>query len=123
MYVFTDPDVAGLFADMFDQAFDDMAGFSGARVAAVWHDVKKSEQPTVKVCFSPHQSSNLYAGAGRWGDRAGDLQRVLLVCLHEPDHVGPRTRSIGQLDETPRVQLRRRQRSHRYGNPQARWRD
>ena len=59
MYEFTDPDVAGLFADMFDEAFTDMAGFSGADLAAKWHAVKKPGQPTVKVCFSPHKSSNL----------------------------------------------------------------
>jgi phosphatidylserine/phosphatidylglycerophosphate/cardiolipin synthase-like enzyme len=59
MYVFTDPDVAGVFADMFDEAFGDMAGFSGDAVAAKWYAVKKPGQPTVKVCFSPHKSSNL----------------------------------------------------------------
>jgi phosphatidylserine/phosphatidylglycerophosphate/cardiolipin synthase-like enzyme len=59
MYVFTDPDVAALFADMFDEAFTDMAGFSREDLAAKWYAVKKSGQPTVKVCFSPHKSSNL----------------------------------------------------------------
>jgi hypothetical protein len=44
---------------MFDEAFTDMAGFSADRIAAVWHTVKKSGQPTVKVCFSPHKSSDL----------------------------------------------------------------
>jgi phosphatidylserine/phosphatidylglycerophosphate/cardiolipin synthase-like enzyme len=59
MYVFNDGDIAQLFADMFDEAFTDMAGFSADRIAAVWHTVKKSGQPTVKVCFSPHKSSDL----------------------------------------------------------------
>jgi phosphatidylserine/phosphatidylglycerophosphate/cardiolipin synthase-like enzyme len=59
MYVFTDTDVAALFADMFDEAFSDMAGFSGNPVAAKWHAVTKPGQPTVQVCFSPHKSSNL----------------------------------------------------------------
>ncbi|AGB26687.1 hypothetical protein Mycsm_06550 (plasmid) [Mycobacterium sp. JS623] len=59
MYVFNDPDIAALFAGMFDEAFTDMAGFSASRVAAVWSTVKKTGQPTVKVCFSPHQSSDL----------------------------------------------------------------
>jgi phosphatidylserine/phosphatidylglycerophosphate/cardiolipin synthase-like enzyme len=59
MYVFTDPDVAALFAGMFDDAFTGMDGFSGESVAAKWQAVKKSGQPTVKVCFSPHKSSNL----------------------------------------------------------------
>jgi phosphatidylserine/phosphatidylglycerophosphate/cardiolipin synthase-like enzyme len=59
MYVFTNPDMAKLFADVFDEAFVDMDGFSANRVAQVWHTVKTPGQPTVKVCFSPHQSSNL----------------------------------------------------------------
>lgn len=59
MYVFTDPDVVALFADMFEEAFDDMAGFAGADLAAKWSVVKKPGQPTVKVCFSPHKSSSL----------------------------------------------------------------
>lgn len=59
MYVFTDPDVAAFFADFFDEAFNDMDGFSEQRLAAVWQTVKKPGQPTVKLCVSPHQSSNL----------------------------------------------------------------
>jgi phosphatidylserine/phosphatidylglycerophosphate/cardiolipin synthase-like enzyme len=63
MYVFTDTDVAALFAGMFDQAFgeapDDMADFSQQPIASKWHAVKKSGQPMVKVCFSPHKSSEL----------------------------------------------------------------
>jgi PLD-like domain len=59
MYVFTDPDVASFFADVFDQAFADMAGFSQQRLAAVWQTVNKPGLPTVKLSVSPHQSSNL----------------------------------------------------------------
>jgi hypothetical protein len=59
MYVFTDPDIAGLFADMFDEAFDDMAGFSGQPLAAVWHPVTTVGQPQVSLCFSPHTDPDL----------------------------------------------------------------
>jgi phosphatidylserine/phosphatidylglycerophosphate/cardiolipin synthase-like enzyme len=59
MYVFTDPDVAAFFADVFDQAFADMAGFSQQRLAEVWQTVNKPGLPTVKLSVSPHQSSNL----------------------------------------------------------------
>lgn len=62
MYVFTDPDIAGLFSDMFEEAFSDMDGFSGAGLAAKWSAVKKPGKPTVKVCFSPHKSSGLSLG-------------------------------------------------------------
>lgn len=58
MYVFNDADVAALFAEMFDDAFTDMAGFSGDRVAADWNPITKSGCPTVNLCFSPHHSSD-----------------------------------------------------------------
>jgi hypothetical protein len=59
MYVFNNAEVAGFFAEMFDEAFADMAGFPGESVAADWHPLTESGHPPVSVCFSPHNSSDL----------------------------------------------------------------
>jgi hypothetical protein len=59
LYVFTDPDVTALYCDMFDTAFDDMAGFASQPVAAAWHPVTKAGLPAVNLCFSPHDSADL----------------------------------------------------------------
>jgi len=57
--VFDSPDVAGLFGRVFDAALTDPAGFSSDPLAGKWHLVASPGQPAVRICFSPHKSSDL----------------------------------------------------------------
>jgi phosphatidylserine/phosphatidylglycerophosphate/cardiolipin synthase-like enzyme len=62
VFVFDNEEIAGLFAEMFEQAFDDMAGFAATDLAKKWHNVSTPGQPTVEVCFAPHKSAQLSLG-------------------------------------------------------------
>jgi phosphatidylserine/phosphatidylglycerophosphate/cardiolipin synthase-like enzyme len=57
--VFDDADVADLYAQVFDSAFSDPAGFSQSELASKWHVVSKDGGPKVHFCFSPHGSEEL----------------------------------------------------------------
>jgi phosphatidylserine/phosphatidylglycerophosphate/cardiolipin synthase-like enzyme len=59
MYVFTDPDVTQHYADMFEEAFNDMAGFADSPIAAQWFPVTAAALPAVDLSFSPHRDSDL----------------------------------------------------------------
>ena len=56
---FDDPDVAGLFAKVFDAAFANPAGFASDPLATDWHALQAAGKPPVQFCFSPHASSDL----------------------------------------------------------------
>jgi phosphatidylserine/phosphatidylglycerophosphate/cardiolipin synthase-like enzyme len=57
--VFDDADVADLYAQVFDSAFSDPAGFFQSELASKWHVVSKDGGPKVHFCFSPHGSEEL----------------------------------------------------------------
>ena len=59
MYVFTDPGVTQHYADMFEEAFNDMAGFADSPIAAQWFPVAGAGHPAVELSFSPHRDSEL----------------------------------------------------------------
>jgi phosphatidylserine/phosphatidylglycerophosphate/cardiolipin synthase-like enzyme len=56
---FDQPDVAGLFAQYFEAAFADPAGFNKTDLASKWHVVQTDGKPPVHLCFSPHKSADL----------------------------------------------------------------
>jgi phosphatidylserine/phosphatidylglycerophosphate/cardiolipin synthase-like enzyme len=57
--VFTAPEVAALFGQVFDAAFQNPAAFKGSALASKWHVVQSAGNPVVHLCFSPHRSANL----------------------------------------------------------------
>ncbi|WP_316181911.1 phospholipase D-like domain-containing protein [Bradyrhizobium sp. SZCCHNRI1009] len=59
MLVFHSPDVAGLFGEMFDIAFEDPSVFRKNDFSKKWHAVHTEGKPTVQLCFSPHQATDL----------------------------------------------------------------
>jgi len=54
--VFDDTDVASLYGQYFDIAFQDTDGFTAKELASKWHLIKKTGKPAVHFCFSPHKS-------------------------------------------------------------------
>jgi hypothetical protein len=57
--VFRNGDVAGLFARMFDLAFNDPAGFRKDPFSRKWHTVTLAGKPSIRLCFSPHGDTDL----------------------------------------------------------------
>ena len=58
----TSPEVAGLFARMFDAAFADPDHFAAHPLAGQWHEIRLAGRPPLSLCFSPHTDSNLSLG-------------------------------------------------------------
>lgn len=57
--VFTDPGIAGLFADYFDAAFQDPETFSASAMARKWYAFATPGNPPVQVALSPHPDNEL----------------------------------------------------------------
>jgi hypothetical protein len=61
--VFTNPQMAGLYQQAFDQAWNDpkpnAPGFAASPVAGGWFDVACQDLPPISFCFSPHKDGNV----------------------------------------------------------------
>jgi hypothetical protein len=57
--VIDDPTIAGWYARAFQQAFDDMHGFSASPIASQWFDAHGAGLPRFSVAFSPHEDPAL----------------------------------------------------------------
>ena len=57
--VFHAPQVADLFGQMFDLAFDDPDNFRDNPFAKTWHVAHVPGKPAIHVCFSPHVATDL----------------------------------------------------------------
>ena len=57
--LFHSADVADLYARVFQSAFENPSEFSKDELANKWHLVQSTGKPAVRVCFSPHDSSDL----------------------------------------------------------------
>lgn len=58
LLLFTDDDVAGYYADVFDNAFPKATGFSGKPIAARWFEKPLANAGTYRFCFSPHKKKS-----------------------------------------------------------------
>jgi hypothetical protein len=54
-----DPQVAGLYGQAFDEAWNDMAHFQNSEIASGWFDAKGSGIPAFSVSFAPHKSGDV----------------------------------------------------------------
>ena len=57
--VFSSPEVAELFGNVFEASFKDPSAFRASELASKWHLVLNEGYPPVHLCFSPHKSANL----------------------------------------------------------------
>jgi PLD-like domain len=57
--LFSDADVAGLFAKSFEQAFTDPDNYSKSDLANKWHVFQPAGHGAVHVCLSPHDDTDL----------------------------------------------------------------
>lgn len=59
MIVLRAPEAAALFAQVFEEAFNDPEHFATSPLAQRWHLVKVEGKPALQFCFSPHRDSAL----------------------------------------------------------------
>jgi phosphatidylserine/phosphatidylglycerophosphate/cardiolipin synthase-like enzyme len=57
--MFRAPEVAALFADVFELAFSNPKKFNAQPIASQWHVVQPVGGPPVRFCFSPHADADL----------------------------------------------------------------
>jgi hypothetical protein len=55
--VFEDEPTAQLYAEAFEQAWENEAEFSSSAIAEGWHDIQDPGLPRFSVCFSPHKKA------------------------------------------------------------------
>ncbi len=97
VFVFDSEEIAGLFAEMFEQAFTDMAGFAATDFAKDWHRVSTPGQPTVELCFSPHKSAQVSLGrVGNDIDHAASSVFYAIAFLNQIKS-GPLKKAIDDL--------------------------
>jgi len=60
--VFHVPEVAALFAEYFESAFNSMSQFASQDITKRWHLVQVNGMPPVHFCFSPHKDTTLSLG-------------------------------------------------------------
>ena len=60
VFVFDDPATATLYAQAFQQSWDDPGGFAKSELAAGWHDAGGSNGlPAYSICLSPHHDPDV----------------------------------------------------------------
>ena len=57
--VFTEAEIAKLYADVFDVAWRSPAKLRSNALTSTWHRVQSGTHPPISFCFSPHASSDL----------------------------------------------------------------
>lgn len=60
--LFTSSNVAGLFSQYFDLAFENSPGFTSNALFTTWHSVTMTGRPDLQLCFAPHASADLSLG-------------------------------------------------------------
>jgi hypothetical protein len=99
--VFDDPDVAGLYGQVFDASFASPAAFSSNDLAAKWHVVQADGRPPMHFCFSPHASSDLSLNPVRGAvDQAGSSVLYAVAFLNQIKS-GPTKEAFDRLMKRP----------------------
>lgn len=104
--LFQQPDVAQLFGQVFDAAFDDPEHFKANALAQQWHVIDTTiagttAGPRLHFCFSPHASSALSLDPlGEAIDQASDAVLFNIAFLNQITS-GPLYRAISQLYQRP----------------------
>jgi phosphatidylserine/phosphatidylglycerophosphate/cardiolipin synthase-like enzyme len=55
--LFDNPQVAGLYEQAFEQAFNDMGNFRSSEIASQWFDLSEGFAAPLSVSFAPHETS------------------------------------------------------------------
>ncbi|MGA8027538.1 MAG: phospholipase D-like domain-containing protein, partial [Bryobacteraceae bacterium] len=99
--VFYSSEVAGLFENVFEQAFTSPRQFKTEDISSKWHLVESAGKPTVHFCFSPHLDSNLsLSPVGAAIDQASSSVFFVIAFLNQSTS-GPVREAIDRLEGKP----------------------
>lgn len=101
--VFNDPGVAGLFAQAFEQSFNDPAGFRKSELSKKWllAPASAAAAAPVHVCFSPHSSSDLSLNPVRGAIEQASSSVFYAVAFLNQLKSGPTKAAFDRLIERP----------------------
>jgi hypothetical protein len=81
VFVFDDKEVAGWYAEAFNQAWEDPSGFSGDDIAQHWFEREGGDLPKTAASFSPHQNADI--SLDRVADAVAAAQSSVLFSVME----------------------------------------
>jgi len=82
VFVFDDPATAALYAQAFQQSWDDPRGFASSPLAAGWHDAGGHDGlPSYSICLSPHHDPGV--SLDRVADAVTHAQSSVLFAIME----------------------------------------
>ena len=100
--VFEDPEVAGLYEQAFNQAFNDptksQSKFDDSRIASRYFEVNVAGSPKCKIAFSPHKDSMI--SLSMVADEIKRADRSVLFAIMELGGKGPVLDQIRKLNTT-----------------------
>jgi len=99
--VFTQPDIAKLYSDVFDAAFADPSKFKSNDLAKTWHGVNVAGQSPVSFCFSPHSSSDLSLNPVRGAIDGATSSVLYSIAFMNLIRSGPTKEAIDRLMTRP----------------------
>jgi hypothetical protein len=92
--VFDDADVAELYEQAFQQAFDDQKKFKSSTIASKWYDIEKSNLPPLSLSFAPHTSDFSLV---KVSDAINSAKSSVLFAIMEMGGKGPVTDALKTL--------------------------
>jgi len=100
--VFRDPQIAGLFEEVFETAFTDgVKGFNKQAITQQWHMVQSASRPPVHFCFSPHEDADLsLSPVGAAIDQASSSVLFCIAFLNQSTS-GAVREAVDRLEEKP----------------------
>jgi hypothetical protein len=99
--VFSNPDIATLYGQVFDAAFANPAGFSKNDLAGKWHAVTVDGQPPVSFCFSPHKDSDLSLNPVRGAIDGASSSVLYAIAFLNQIKSGPTKEALDRLMTRP----------------------
>lgn len=99
--VFHDPEVARLFGEAFELAFQNPSAFKSSLLAGKWHLVAKEGRPRVHLCFSPHKSADLPLNPVRGAIDQASSSVFFSVAFLNQIQAGPTKEAFDRLMQRP----------------------
>lgn len=101
VFVFSDPEIAGLYERIFEIAFGDPSAFSADPIATKWHVVQGAGRPPVQLCFSPHKSSDISLNPVRGAIEQATSSVFYCVAFLNQIKSGPTEQAFARLMKRP----------------------
>jgi phosphatidylserine/phosphatidylglycerophosphate/cardiolipin synthase-like enzyme len=98
--LFDDAQVAKLYEQAFEQAFDDQKKFKSSAIASKWYDIEKSKLPALSLSFAPHTSDFSLV---KVGDAINSAKSSVLFAIMEMGGKGPVMDALKALGDRKEV--------------------